>query len=65
YAVASFKGGGDVFGAAYAYMYGEWLPSSGWQPDDAPAIESYRGAPSGPMGKERFDFDLLIPVKPL
>jgi AraC family transcriptional regulator len=65
YAVARFAGGADVFKKAYAFMYGEWLPKSGWQPDNAPAFESYVGEPSGTERKPRFVFDLFVPVKPL
>jgi DNA gyrase inhibitor GyrI len=46
-------------------MYGEWLPGSGYQPDDAPAIESYVGDPGGSPARKGFVFDLCIPVKPL
>lgn len=65
YAVGRFSGGGDIFKRAYAYMYGEWLPKSGWQPDDAPGFESYIGDPEGPPENPRFTFDLYVPVKPL
>lgn len=65
YAVGRFSGGGDIFKRAYAYMYGEWLPKSGWQPDDAPGFESYIGEPEGTPEKPRFTFDLYVPVKPL
>jgi AraC family transcriptional regulator len=65
YAVGRFSGGKDVFKRAYEAMYGEWLPASGWQPDDAPALESYVGEPTGTSEKPRFVFDLYIPVKPL
>jgi len=65
YAVGRFSGGDDIFRKAYAYMYGEGLPQGGWQPDDAPAFESYIGEPTGTPEKRRFVFDLYIPVKPL
>jgi AraC family transcriptional regulator len=65
YAVGRFSGGAGVFKRAYAYMYGEWLPKSGWQPDDAPCYESYIGEPAGTPENPRFVFDLYIPVKPL
>jgi AraC family transcriptional regulator len=65
YAVARFTGGAGVFKKAYAFMYGEWLPRSGWQPDDAPAFESYVGEPSGTEQRPHFVFDLFVPVKPL
>jgi AraC family transcriptional regulator len=65
YAVARFSGGADVFKKAYAFVYGDWLPRSGWQPDDAPAFESYVGMPTGTEKRPRFVFDLHVPVKPL
>jgi AraC family transcriptional regulator len=65
YAIARFSGGSDAFKKAYAFMYGQWLPQSGYQPDDAPSLESYVGEPGGTPAKRRFVFDLLIPVKPL
>jgi AraC family transcriptional regulator len=65
YAVGRFAGGADIFKTAYAWMYGDWLPGSGWQPDDAPAFESYVGEPSGTAKKPHFVFDLYVPVKPL
>jgi len=65
YAVGRFEGGKDVFKRAYAYMYGEWLPRSGYQPDDAPGFESYVGEPGGTAKTPRFIFDLYVPVKPL
>ena len=65
YAVGRFSGGKEVFKRAYEAMYGEWLPGSGWQPDDAPALESYVGEPTGTPEEPRFVFDLYVPVKPL
>jgi AraC family transcriptional regulator len=65
YAVGRFEGGPEIFKAAYDYMYGEWLPKSGCQPDDAPAFESYIGEPEGTPKKKGFVFDLYVPVKPL
>ena len=63
YAVARFTGGAGVFKRAYDFMFGRWLPASGWQPDDAPAFESYIGEPG--TGPKAFTFDLYIPVKAL
>lgn len=65
YAVGRFRGSGTVFRDAYAFLYGEWLPSSGWQPDDAPAFESYVGEPGGTPARPVFVFDLYVPIKPL
>ncbi len=61
YAVAGFRGGPEIFARAYDYMYGEWLPGSGYRPDDAPAFEVY----AGECEAGRFVFDLCLPVKPL
>jgi AraC family transcriptional regulator len=64
YAVAGFKGSNDVFRRAYDFLFGSWLPHSGFQPDDHPCFEVYTGEPQG--GKNPvFEFDLYIPVKPL
>ena len=65
YAVGRFEGGSDAFKKAYAYMYGEWLSGSGWQPDDAPAFESYIREPTGTEKRPHFVFDLYVPIKPL
>jgi len=65
YAIGRFTGGAGIFKEAYAHMYGEWLPRSGWQPDDAPAFESYVGEPTGTEKKPHFVFDLYVPLKPL
>jgi AraC family transcriptional regulator len=43
---------------------GEWLPESGYQPDDRPAYELYHNDPkTHPQGK--FIIDICMPVKPL
>jgi AraC family transcriptional regulator len=65
YAVGHFEGGAGVFKRAYDYMYGEWLPKSGYQPDDAPGFESYTGEPAGTAKTKKFAFDLYVPVKVL
>jgi AraC family transcriptional regulator len=61
YAVARFRGGAEIFARAYDFIYGEWLPGSGYRPDDAPAFEMYAGG----CEAGRFVFDLCLPVKPL
>ncbi|HET6452542.1 MAG TPA: GyrI-like domain-containing protein [Spirochaetia bacterium] len=53
-----------IFSAAYGYLYGQWLPRSGWQPDDAPCFESYLGEP-GAGRRPRFTFDLYVPLRPM
>ena len=51
-------------GAAWQYMYGEWLPNSGMQPRDAYPFEVYVSDPSqNPGGKQLLD--IHVPVEPL
>jgi AraC family transcriptional regulator len=49
------------YGAAWSWLMGEWMPASGYQPDDRPCYEVYlsdRGAPIQVL-------ELVQPVKPL
>lgn len=65
YAVARFQGKKDnIFKDAYDYMFGAWLPKSGYQPEDSFAFEQYLTTPED-HPKGYFVFDLHIPVKPL
>jgi AraC family transcriptional regulator len=43
-------------------LYAEWLPSSGYLPDDRPALEIYRNNPFDTPANELIT-DLLLPVK--
>ena len=40
-----------------------WLPGSGYEPDDRPCLEVYRGNPS--VGAGAFRCELCVPVRPL
>jgi len=62
YAMAHFKVTADQFQEAWNSVYRDWLPDSGYQPDDRPCYELYRG--HGDKGG-KFDVDICIPVKPL
>ena len=64
YAVARFEVGPSEYGAAWQYVYGQWLPSSGYQPDDRPCFEMY---PEGNEDREdgKMTVDIVVPVKPL
>jgi AraC family transcriptional regulator len=64
YAVAGFRGKSDIFRKAYGFLYGEWLPESGYQPDDSPAFEVYTREPEN-EADPTFSFDLYVPAKPL
>lgn len=51
---------GELVNHLYDYLYGEWLPGSGYQADDKPPLEIYRE----PVGAW-ICMDYCIPVKPL
>jgi len=61
YVVARFELSGQEFQQAWEWVYGEWLPTSGYQPDDKPCFEMYPEPPKD--GK--FTVDICVPVKPL
>jgi len=64
YAVFSFEGKPEEIKGAYNFVYGKWLPESGYQPVDSPCYEIYRNEPDkDPEGKHIFD--ICLPVKPL
>lgn len=62
YAVGRFEVGGQEFGEAWDWLYGTWLPESGYQPDDGPCFESY---PEEPQPGEKIKVDICVPVIPL
>jgi AraC family transcriptional regulator len=61
YVVARFELTANDFAKAWQWVYAEWFPASGYQPDDKPAFEMYPEAPEN--GK--FIVDICVPVKPL
>lgn len=64
YAIARFELAKDEFKSAWDYLYAEWLPESGFQPDDKPAFEICNNDPkTNPAGK--YLVDICIPIKPL
>jgi AraC family transcriptional regulator len=64
YAVGHFELQPQDYGAAWHYMYGEWLPGSGTQPRDTFPFEVYVSDPSqNPGGKQLLD--VCLPVEPL
>lgn len=49
---------------AWSYMFGDWLPDSGYQPDDNPVFEVYVNDPN--MHPERKHLvDIYLPIKKL
>ncbi len=54
----------DEYQQAWDWVMGEWLPASGYQPDDGPCFERYLNDPAThPEG--RSIVDICLPVKPL
>ena len=48
-----------------ACVFASWLPGSGYQPDDRPCYELYRGDPMVDPKARMFRCDLCLPVRPL
>jgi AraC family transcriptional regulator len=61
YMVALFEVNATEFSAAWEWVYGSWLPASGYQPDDGPCFERYVEEPANGM----FKVEICVPVKPL
>lgn len=61
YAMAYFEINANQFQEAWDSVCRDWLPESGYQPDDRPCFELYKDNYKG--GK--FKVDICIPVKPL
>jgi len=49
-------------GPTIAALYTQWLPSSGYEPDDRPLLEVYFDPEPG-QGPEHYRTDLLVPVR--
>jgi AraC family transcriptional regulator len=64
-AVTEFTGTSHEIEAAWHRIFSEWLPTSGYQPDDRPCFELYRGDPAVDVKTRRFRCDLCLPVKAL
>ncbi len=64
YVTAHFEINPDEYEEAWDWVYGTWLPESGYQPDDKPCFELYGPDPKEhPQGKHIVD--ICVPVKPL
>ncbi len=62
YAVTRFELAQDEFQQAWDWVYGTWLPESGYAPDDRPCFETY---PEEPRPDGTFIVDIYAPVRPL
>ncbi len=64
YAQARFELNPEDYAAAWGAVFGDWLPESGYQPDDRIVFERYLNNPGEhPQGKHIVE--ICIPVKPL
>ena len=61
YAVAHFELQPTQYMEAWNAVYGDWLPQSGYQPDDRPCFEMYQADMMTPDGKHIVD--ICVPVK--
>ena len=61
YVIARFKLSAQDFQQAWDWVYGQWFPTSGYQPEDKPCFEMYPEEPKD--GK--FIVDICVPVKPM
>ena len=63
YAIASFELSGSAdYQKAWNYVFSEWLPTSGFIPDDKPSYELYLNSPDEHPEKKHI-VDIYIPVK--
>ena len=65
YACARFQGTGEEIHQAWMRMFGTWLPASGYQPDDKPALELYEKNFESDAATGMFTCLLCVPVRPL
>lgn len=61
-AEVEFRGGIDLEIRALRWLYGEWLPRSGYEPDDPPCFEAWIGRPFA-HGTEHFEIKVWLPVR--
>jgi AraC family transcriptional regulator len=62
YALHRLVGPYALIGSTFAALFGGWLPQSGYEPDDRPALEFYRNQPA-PDGQHECITDLMIPIR--
>jgi AraC family transcriptional regulator len=64
YAVGHFELNENEFESAWNYLYGEWLPKSGYQPDDGACYEQCLNDPKE-HPEHKYIVDIHVPIKPL
>jgi AraC family transcriptional regulator len=65
YAVSAFTGSAHDIRGAWDRLYRSWLPDSGYEPDDRPCLELYRGNPMVDARAGVFRCELCVPVRPV
>ena len=61
-AEVEIRGGLDLELRALQWLYGSWLPRSGYVPDDHPCFEAWIGRPFA-HGTERFEIHVQLPIR--
>jgi AraC family transcriptional regulator len=56
------RGGLDLELRALQWLYGTWLPRSGYVPDDHPGFEAWIGRPFA-HGTEHFELHVQLPIR--
>lgn len=64
YAIAKFEIDGSEYEQAWDIVYSNWLPESGYQPDDRCCFEQYLNDPNMHPDKKHI-IEVCIPVKPM
>ena len=62
YAVMRYTGPYSSMHASYLWLYGQWLPASGWEPRDHPVIEEYLTDPATTPPAQAVT-DILLPLR--
>ena len=62
YAVAAFELDSTQYGEAWQWVYGSWLPASGYQPADGAPFERY---PDPEPHDGKMKVEICVPVRPL
>ena len=61
-AEVAIRGGLDLELRALQWLYGSWLPRSGFVPDDQPSFEAWMGRPFA-HGTEYFELAAQLPIR--
>lgn len=64
YVAARFELATDEYQQAWDFVFSQWMPESGYQPDDGPCFEMYLNNPDDHPEKKCV-VEICVPVKPL